>query len=81
MDALNVSLGKRLKQFRNKRGLSLQDVGNRINKSRYTVRDYEEGVSGMGWSTYIEICRIYGVDPDMLANEIKQEVFQSDKIV
>ena len=79
MDAQNVALGKRLKELRKKRGLSLQDVGNRIGKSRYTVRDYEDGVSGMGWSIYMELCFIYGVNADQLANEVKWEVSQSSK--
>lgn len=68
---LDRLVGQKIKAIRMRNNMSLQDVVSRIGKSRYTVRNYEEGKAKMFWTVYIQICRVLDIDPIALANEVQ----------
>jgi len=67
-------VGQKIKTIRMRKNMSLQDVALRIGKSRYTVRNYEEGRAKMFWTVYLQICRVLDIDPVELSNEVQREV-------
>ena len=67
-------VGQKIKTIRMRKNMSLNDVALRIGKSRYTVRNYEEGRAKMFWTVYLQICRVLDIDPVELSNEVQREV-------
>lgn len=73
---LDQIVGKLIKERRNKLSYSLQYVGEKIGRSRYTVRDYEEGDSKMSWSIYLSVCSVLDINPMVLADQV-QAIFNA----
>ncbi len=57
-----INLGKRLREYRNMKGMSIQELGNAIGKSKATVAKYETGEVMMDILTILEICNIFNID-------------------
>ena len=57
-----VDLGKRLREYRNVKGLSIQKLGDAIGKSKATVAKYENGEVMMDVLTVLEICNVLNID-------------------
>ena len=60
MEDLDMKIGRELKIMRESRGLSLQDVADKVGKSRYTIHGYEKGRNSISASLLIELCELYG---------------------
>ncbi|MED2125986.1 XRE family transcriptional regulator [Bacillus thuringiensis] len=59
-----MDVGKRLKQIRLKRNLTLAEVGERINKTEATMQRYESGnIKNLKADTIEELARVYEVSP------------------
>lgn len=70
---LDVLLGKRMKELRERSGLSLSEVASRLGMSKSSIHAYEKGKARLYWDTMIHLCRIYGVSYDDIATEIQVE--------
>lgn len=57
-----INLGKRLREYRKAKGLSIQELGNAIGKSKATVNRYETGEILMDILTVLEICNVLNID-------------------
>lgn len=69
----NQIVGEYLKEIRKERKYSLQYVGDRIGRSRYTIRDYETGETEMYWYIFEKICAVYGVSVSEISNRVKTD--------
>lgn len=66
----SVALGRRLKELRTERGLTLQELGNSLGVTRSAVWDWEKGRSQIASADVpriarvlgVTICGLYGVD-------------------
>ena len=70
---LDVLIGQRLKEIRDRKGLSLNDVAERIGKAKSTYRDYEIGKSRMFWDVLIDICRVLDIDYSEFVDSVQKE--------
>ena len=68
----NIIIGKILKEKRLEKKLSLLEVERKIKKkiSRQTLFHYENGETKIRRNIFIELCKVYGIDPDILLDEI-----------
>ena len=63
MYSIDVSnLGKKVKNYRKARGMSIEELGNAIGKSKTTVARYETGEIIMDIITALEICNVLNID-------------------
>lgn len=60
MDDLDIKIGRELKRMRDANNLSLQDVADKIGKSRYTIHGYEKGRNSISASLLMQLCEYYG---------------------
>ena len=70
---INEAIGSRLKKFREQRGYSLQDVGERLGVNRQTYYNFERGIRTISLDLLKRICLIYDVDYLELLEEVRQE--------
>lgn len=73
---LNTSLGPKLKELRNKCGLSVPNVVRQLKFKNIIIAEktlygYENNVSNLKSSTFLALCEIYGVS-DILATFVSQ---------
>jgi transcriptional regulator with XRE-family HTH domain len=68
----NKVIGDVLKEKRINKGWSLLELSKRMkNKvSRQTLFHYENGETKIRRNIFIEICKVYNIDPDSLIDEI-----------
>ena len=68
----NKVIGDVLKDKRIAKGWSLLELSNRMNNkvSRQTLFHYENGETKIRRNIFIEICKVYNIDPDSLIDEI-----------
>ena len=59
---------KNLKLFRKINGLTQTDFGNKIYIKRCTVGAYEEGRAEPSIKNFLEICKLYNINPDDFYN-------------
>lgn len=57
-----LSLGKKIKEYRKLKGLSIEDLGDAIGKNKGTVARYENGEIIMDIITAFEICNALNID-------------------
>lgn len=62
MSDTNIKVGIRLHELRESRGLSLEDVGRAVHRSRKTIWDYEQGKISISLNILKAILEIYGVN-------------------
>ncbi len=61
-DKYYVWVGSKLKEFRLRNKLTLEEVGKRIGKTKKQVQFYEMGQTKLYLPTIIKLCNIYNVD-------------------
>lgn len=61
----------KMKQYRKKKGISLEELGNMLGKSKQTMSGIERGKIGLDYDMAIKIATILGGTPD--------EIFLPDK--
>lgn len=76
-DINNIKLGEILKKYRKLKHYSLEDIGNRIYKTKATVSKYENGEIIPDFITVLELCNILNIEISNLFPSIS-EVFTSN---
>lgn len=64
-----VSIGKRIRTLRQKKGLTQMELAERIEKSTSTISYIETGVKSMSLDTFVTIANALGVSADELLVE------------
>ncbi len=67
---INEQIGILLKESRNKRGLSLRAVGEKIGKDHSTIHAYETGRQAINVDVLEMLCNVYGVSYIDLLSEV-----------
>ncbi len=76
---MNKSVGEKLKDLRKSRGLSLEEVIQKLNISKSTYERMEKGDTST-WTTKIEqICNLYQIEPEELLLPEEKYVLISNK--
>lgn len=65
----DIWVGEQFKQFRKQSNLTLEQVGERLGKTKKQIQNYENGVSKIYMDTFFRLCNIYGVDANNFAIE------------
>ena len=76
-DINNINLGETLKKYRKLKHYSLEDIGNKIYKTKATVSKYENGEIIPDFITVLELCNILNIEISNLLPSIS-EVFTSN---
>lgn len=68
----NLVIGKVLKEKRLQNGWSLLELSNKLNKrvTRQTLFHYENGETKIRRNIFIDLCKVYCIEPDDLLKEI-----------
>lgn len=66
-DSFKTTIGLRLRQARQKKGLTLQQIGDKIGSTKGYVANLEAGVAGVSMPKLISLSKMYGVDPAWVA--------------
>lgn len=68
----NKVIGDVLKEKRTFKGWSLLELSNRMNNkvSRQTLFHYENGDTKIRRNIFMDICKVYNIEPDTLIDEI-----------
>ena len=61
-----MEIGKKIKEFRAKSGLSQAALGKRVGASKAAISKYENGASAPPYDVIIELARIFSVSTDFL---------------
>lgn len=77
----NRVIGNVLKEKRLEKDWSLLELSNRLNNkiSRQTLFHYENGDTKIRRNIFIDLCRIYNIEPDTLLNEITTKYLKESK--
>lgn len=68
----NKVIGNVLKKKRLEKGWSLLELSRKLNNkiSRQTLFHYENGETKIRRNIFIDLCKVYNIDPDTLLDEI-----------
>lgn len=77
MEKVEIETALIFKKARIDREMSLQDVADLIGKSRYTVRDYEEGRTRIFFSVFLDLCNALGLDVNTVVKKAEEAANQS----
>ena len=75
-DIFSVKLGELLTQTRINKGMSQQEVADRLGVSDVTISRYEKGQREIAMPTYIKICDIYNVDAYELLEKVRKYIYR-----
>jgi CheY-like chemotaxis protein/DNA-binding XRE family transcriptional regulator len=78
-NSADISVGKLLRENRDKRGLTLHDAGQRLGVSFQQVHKYEQARSKASFSTVINLLNFYGVDVMRFIDDV-QKAYCSDEL-
>ena len=80
-DVISEVMPKKLKEFRQRAGLGVEEVGRRIKKTPAMITNYEKGVSIPPASTLYQLCRIYGIEDinEVFSNEFLSSNFKCNE--
>lgn len=70
-----ASFGQNLIYYRRKKGLTQQEVADKLNLNRSTYTKYETSVSEPSLEILLKIADIFDVEPNKLLNDENPEVF------
>lgn len=72
--------GEQIKEAREKKNMSLQDLSDAINndKSKQSIMRYENGTSRIDMKTLEKICNILGLNAEEVRNEAKRRMASMD---
>jgi repressor LexA len=71
-DRYYIEMGLRLKAARDRKGYSLQFVGDRVGKSKKTILNYETAVHTIDTLMLKDICNVLDIDVKQLLNDLMQ---------
>lgn len=77
MSILDYAIGKQLRVKRNKRGLTLENIGGKLGISHQQVQKYEKGQTRVPASVLYFLTRVYDVSIEQFFAEVKRYT-QSD---
>ena len=66
MSEISVEIGKRIRNFRKAKGMTLEDLAARIHKGKSTVSKYENGEIVVDIETLYEVARVLGIHVEQL---------------
>lgn len=69
----NVTLGETIREYRKINNMTLEDVGNKICKSKVTVCKYENNEILPDFYTLLELCNVLKIDISQLCPEMEEE--------
>ena len=75
-----VDLGKRIKEYRILKNVTIEELGQAIGKSRATINRYEKGEIVIDIITALEICNSLNIDLNDLCNSQVQNIEQNSNI-
>ncbi len=75
-DIFTIKLGELLAQQRINKGMSQQEVADRMNVTDVTISRYEKGQREIAMTTYIKLCDIYNVDAYSLLDKVRKYVYK-----
>lgn len=73
MNKISIHVGSRIRMYRKTKNMTLQQLADRIHKSRATVSKYEKGEISMDLETLAEISRELQVNPSQLMDFQEEE--------
>ncbi len=62
MRAYDVIIGEALAEKRKEKGMSLQDVADKVGRSKQTVYNYERGIRSLNAADFLVYCNTLGFD-------------------
>ncbi len=68
-----MSLGQRLLELRRKRGLSQEEVADKLNVSRQTISKWETDASSPDFDKILPLCSLYEISSNELLTGVKEE--------
>ncbi len=74
-------IGKRIRQYRHYRSLSLQQLADRLKKSKATVSYYESGKVAIDIATLFEIAKALGVQLQQLVDYVSPDERAGSKLI
>lgn len=75
-----VDFGKRLKALRNEKGLTQQQVADRVWVSKAVVSSYEIGTRTPSYEVLIKLAKLFGVTTDFLLGVSPERVINADNL-
>ena len=76
MDIYYKKMGEKLKIIRVQKGLSQQDVADRLGLTRSAIGFYEAGKRTVDIKTLFKMCDIYNIDINEILKDIKKYVYK-----
>lgn len=81
MSAYSKQTGERIRMYRKMKSMTLQQLADRIHKSRASVSKYENGEIAMDIETLGEIARVLQVSPGQLLDlQEEQKLLQTPSL-
>lgn len=80
MNEIDIVIGKQVKKYRKAAGLTMEELGKRISKSKSTVSKYESGEIPMDISTLFEISAVLSVHYFQLLEPCCEEIAKNARI-
>ena len=77
-DINNIEFGKRLKELRKEKGMTLEEVAKAIYKSKPTIYKYEEGLLEPNLEVLLQLANLFDVNLDGLFEKEKEHKTQRD---
>ena len=74
-----MNLGSIIKEYRKKKGLSIEELGEKVGRSKATVQKYETNSIDMTYSTLVKIQKILTIPPVLLF-DIPMDIESNEKI-
>lgn len=71
-DTKSISLGQTLREYRKISNMTLEDVGNRICKSKVSVCKYENNEILPDFYTLLELCNVLKIDINQLCEQVEE---------
>ena len=76
---LKKFIGERIKQFRTKRGMSQEELGELLDTSKQTVSRYEKGNRGADQDVLFQLSKIFNVGIDDFFPDKKEKMLLSNE--
>lgn len=77
-DIKNINISKRIKELRIANNLSLEQVGENLQKARSTIYKYEEGTLGVDIETLLQFANLYNVSIESFFDKEKTHITVRD---
>ena len=74
MERAELILAEILLEQKQRKNYSFQDIADKMNMSRFTIRDYLVGRTRLYWSTAIDLCDALGLSYEDTMNEVMRRL-------